>query len=606
MAWSLLYLHGVGQSVHTDQWFHALDGSLGDLGVDLPPLGSDRILVPTYDDMLISGEAKRTDEPPRTVAFTGSATELLALRARWTRDQTRLVNDLPEYTGSGLKGWGQSLDPTTNAALKRANRDFEQARRYLTDPALRAAVLHRVLTSIGECRDLVVIAHSLGSVVAIDLMNHLPPGVRIRRLVSVGSPAGTQGFHRSGPQRLLEAKNFPFHQVDSWINVFSPLDPITFGRGLAGLFPAASDVRIDLPRWEHAAAVYLAHPVLARVVAEAVRPVVVGAAGTGPGTDLETKLDQDEAIALDQLVFATLVRERLGQGSERHERFAQALTDVAAQVGQQLSEQRRRDRRPIPQPIRAAAAGDLTGLAITERPLDEQLLFAVVAGTNNPIAPYEIAAAKETDAAVRDLWVALGHPVSHAERVSRALREAGKVFDPSGTWKWVALGAAGLALMAVPPVGIAVGAVGGAVGTAGVAGGVASGAAFTAGLAAFGPGGAIGGMALASGLIGLGSMSVAASVRLPGTLTLDQLQTHLVRYLAFARGHQLLGLPGAPLEVWFTIAQWYDETSAEVTDLALHSDENAAGVKAARAKLDLLRTSLAWLTELGLSPHLDR
>lgn len=602
MAWSLLYLHGVGQSVHTDQWFHSLARSLGELGVDLPALESDRILVPTYDDLLISGEPERTDEPPRTVPFDGDATELLALRARWTRDQTRVVNDLPEYTGAGLKGWGQSLDPTTNAALKRANRDFEQARRYLTDPALRAAVLHRVLAAIGDQRDLVVVAHSLGSVVAIDLMNHLPAQVRIRRLVTVGSPAGTQGFHRSGPQRLLEAKNFPFHQVDSWINVFSPLDPITFGRGLAGLFPAASDVRIDLPRWEHASALYLAHPVLARIVAEAVRPVVLGAGGDAPGTELESALDQDEAIALDQLVFGTLVRERLGRGSERRERFAQALTDVAAQVGQQLCERRRVDRRPVPQKIRSAAAGDLAGLSITERPLDEQLLFAVVAGTNNPIAPYEIAAAKETEAAVRDLWLALGHPVSHAERVTRALREAAKVFDPSGSWKWVALGAAGLALIAVPPVGIAVGAVGGAVGTAGVAGGTA----FTAALAAFGPGGAIGGMALASGLIGLGSMSVAASVRLPGTLTLDQLQTHLVRYLAFARGHQLLGLPGLPLEVWFTIAQWYDETSAEIADLALYSDENAAAVKAARAKLDLLRKSLARLTDWGLSPHLDR
>lgn len=592
MSWALLHLHGVGTAVHTERWYHALVGSLGEQGLTLPALGSPRLIVPTYDDLLKAETDHRAEEPARTPRFTGTTAELLALRAHWARSQASAVRGLPQYAARGFNGVGATLDPTTNALLKSANKDFADARRYLADPQLRHAVLHRVLADLGEQQDLVIVAHSLGSVVAIDLLHHLPANVRVRRLVTIGSPAGTQGFHKSGPERLLEAKNFPYHRVDSWINVFSPWDPITFGRGLSGLFPAAADVRIELPRWEHAAHAYLSHPVTARVIAEALQPVVPGVATEDPRA-LDEALDREENLALDHLVFATLVRERIEDRSERRTRFGLALTDVAAEVGRHLVQVRREAGRSVPRRLEAVSRGDLTALRLTTRPLDEQLLLAVVAATNNPIAPYEIAAAKETEAAVSDLWSAWGHAGAESEKLARALREAGKVFDPSGGWRWVALGAAGLALIALPPLGIAVGGAG-----------VAGGAALTTGLAAFGPGGMVGGMALAGGLIGVGSASVAVSVRLPGRMSADQLQTQLVRYLAFARAHQLLDLPGAPLDAWHLISGWYDELSAEVASLALFSDDSSPGLKQARAKQELVRKALAWLTDLGLSARL--
>lgn len=585
MAWSLLHLHGVGAGVQSDRWYTALTHAVGAAGVDLPPRDSDRVLVPVYHDLLTDdGGQSRAEEPARTAPFPGSATEQLRLRARWMRDQATVLRSLPQYDSLGFNGFGATLDPTTNALLKNAHKNFAEARRYLGDANLRAAVLQRVLASIQGHHDLVVVAHSLGSVVAIDLLNHLPPGVRIRRLISVGSPAGTQGFHRSGPERLLDARNFPFHLVDSWINLFSPWDPVTFGRGLGGVFPAAGDVRIDLPRWEHAAELYLAHPNVARVVADAVRPTVAGTASSGA---LELTLDRDEALALDHLVFAGLLRDRLSD--ERRERFSLALARVAEATGRTLADHRRDQGRSIPRVLHELSEGRTEGLLLSDRGVDEQLLLAVVAATDNPIAPYEVAAAKETAAAVGDLWSAWGHAGPQSQAVTRALREAGAAFDPSGGWRWAVLGAAGLAMIAIPPLGIAAGGAG-----------LAGGAALTTGLAAFGPGGLVGGMALAGSLIGVGSASVAASVRLPGRMSPDQLQTHLVRYLAFARAHQLLQLNGAPLDAWYTITAWYDEVSAQIADLSLLSDDNSPTLKQARAKQELLRKALSWLTQKGL------
>src|SRR5690606_19306782 len=137
---------------------------------------------------------------------------------RYAREQARSMAALTGTVDSrGLRNLAGHLDMARIPLPK----DLRDSRHYLRDEALRSAVLHRVLGSLGGHRDLVVVGHSLGSVVAIDLLRHLPPTVRIRRLVTIGSPAGVPGMWKSRP---FQRDDFPFHQVDGWVNVLNPYD----------------------------------------------------------------------------------------------------------------------------------------------------------------------------------------------------------------------------------------------------------------------------------------------------------------------------------------------------------------------------------------------
>ena len=245
MTWAILYLHGVGQQVRHDEWYEALVASLEGHGIDPPPLTSPRMISPDYVDLLKLPPSQRVDEPDETPRATGSRPERLARRAAYGRAQWEASRDLPELSNSvGVAGLGQQVDPEFASQLKR---DLRDAAAYLANKSLRAAILHRVIRDIGKQRDLIVLGHSLGSLVAIDLLAHLPARLHVRRLITLGSPAGNLSTMRKRPDVLL--RDFPLHRVDGWFNAFNPWDMVPRGLGLAPHFPAACDVRLDMGWW---------------------------------------------------------------------------------------------------------------------------------------------------------------------------------------------------------------------------------------------------------------------------------------------------------------------------------------------------------------------
>ena len=82
-------------------------------------------------------------------------------------------------------------------------------------------------------RPRVVIAHSLGSLVAWDLLED--PRICVDLLITLGSPLGHAALE-------VESASFPYHRVGAWLNVVHLLDPVPAGRGLHDSFPAAIDV----------------------------------------------------------------------------------------------------------------------------------------------------------------------------------------------------------------------------------------------------------------------------------------------------------------------------------------------------------------------------
>jgi hypothetical protein len=111
---------------------------------------------------------------------------------------------------------------------------IKQVHRYLTEDALRDAVLSRwdgVVTP--DTR--VVVAHSLGSVVAYDALSAHPEW-EIDTLITLGSPLGLGAVSSRLRPPLVPGQEAKWPGVRRWINIAAVEDPVALVKELAPLF----------------------------------------------------------------------------------------------------------------------------------------------------------------------------------------------------------------------------------------------------------------------------------------------------------------------------------------------------------------------------------
>jgi endonuclease G, mitochondrial len=113
---------------------------------------------------------------------------------------------------------------------------------YLDDETLRALTVARVVDRVRSANDdVVLLAHSLGSIVAYDtLVQH--PELPIRVLVTFGSPLGLATVRRRLAERLTVA--FP-PKLPRWVNVFNREDFVCAEPLLKPLYPASDSRSVD-------------------------------------------------------------------------------------------------------------------------------------------------------------------------------------------------------------------------------------------------------------------------------------------------------------------------------------------------------------------------
>ena len=141
---------------------------------------------------------------------------------------------------------------------------------------LRSRLL-RDLTSLREkAEKITIISHSMGTMVAYDVIRNCPECPPVDTLITLGSPLGI----REVQQELLAAGNdkvdFPAATLGRWINIYDPLDPICGAdpRFANDYHPVGGKTVEDIKepnwgKWRHTITHYLAGTQLRKQLAHA-------------------------------------------------------------------------------------------------------------------------------------------------------------------------------------------------------------------------------------------------------------------------------------------------------------------------------------------------
>ncbi|MFD4469497.1 hypothetical protein ACFWPA_14545 [Rhodococcus sp. NPDC058505] len=595
----VVFLHGVGDGDPDRAWLTALNTGLYHRGFGSLDHGD--VVAPRYDDLLMD---KGSNESLPGVTYKSKDDS--QCRRRYEQRQAWIQRQLQKDPTMGTYGFGKVADPVAKGGaagvVKVAPGPLKAVQNYVERDGVRGAVMTRILKDLdGLHGDVVLVAHSLGSVIALDLLDHLPDRVHVRRFVTIGSPAHSKALHK-GAERLL--KKFPYSRVDDWSNFFCPWDPVTMGRGLAWLFPAAQDflVRLDdlgpakvVAAGAHDSVRYLRHESIAGLIGQAVWPTPdptyrgdsAVAAHLGDGDALRLLVMQfNRQVALK--IADPEVKQRFGDA-------AQLLRDADVAVARQMIE----DRRPVPAEWLTLAEGRMPSIPLRWSEAESVRHMAVLA-TANSTAPYEIDCGDAPLDALPNIAMDLGLNSHFGVVVRKAIVEVRRSalepkslrnkFADATKSRWL-IAAAGLVLVAAAPIGLMVAA----------PVGVAGGAAIVGALAGFGPGGMVGGIAAVGGLASTGAMMATVAATVGSTNQAEDDPRTLVAQVAAEYALTQLNLPHDEA-LWVRITDRDNQINAEIRRLEPFSDEKSSRLTQLRNGHELLERLIAFMSANGLGP----
>ncbi|MEA5153487.1 hypothetical protein [Raineyella sp.] len=583
----LLFLHGVGSGDQEDTWRDALTGALTGLGY--PGLDGVTVVAPKYPHAL-RGVDDNDPLPGLTVkAPTGEA----ARRNR--RDFEHREGAIEVFLGRHDRGTGWvGGDAVVQAALEVPF--FVQMKNYRDRPSVRAYVLRRILTRLPSAGRLVIVGHSLGSVIAADLVRRLPPDIEVVGLVTIGSPLANTNLHVEGLRATLKE---PPANLGWWVNFWSAADPVTTHRGVSSIFPWMIDCRVHTTHdpQVHDAVRYLANESVAAAIGRALHgSLSKELAPVDTGVDIP--LDYAETLALMALRFAYLTQTKL-KDRDVQERYADALRQVQARTADLVRERNAREGRPMPAAVAGLALDLSDPRSVAAEPSrihhlskDEAVVPLTSIAAANVIRPVEITVPPEARReALEDLTVEMGLGRQFGIDVFTAAEDARKALAGSDThWvRWVALSIGAAALVAATG-GLALAA----------APGVAGAAAITSALAAFGPGGMIGGLLTAGALATAGGGGIAVGLANAAT-SAETVEAIVSTQLTAAIVRKRQGLEQDPTTVRNLLATGI-ELRRERARLEPLSDESAPTLKELKRKLETIDRALACLSQEGLQP----
>jgi endonuclease G len=247
-ATQLVYLHGRGQEGKDPQalrakWTAGLDKGLALAG--LPAVDAADAWFPFYGDAIAGSLAAREALVLDPAAAEDDPAEALAPRDPSTRSvYESLIQEAAERAGlpAGAadstveqEGFGDLVGRLQKQLSWVGNRSgldqvliatiFRDVAAYLDRDEVRNLVLDTVLATVPTSGKLVLVSHSLGTVVAMDLLTRLPDRVEVVQLVTAGSPLGMDTVFK----RLLSGGPHRPDRVGEWLNAWCPADAVAIG-----------------------------------------------------------------------------------------------------------------------------------------------------------------------------------------------------------------------------------------------------------------------------------------------------------------------------------------------------------------------------------------
>lgn len=585
----LLFLHGVGDGNKDGAWLTGLEAALTRLGY--PDVDPERIIAPTYAHAL-----RGSDESiplPRITVKQPARDKARQNRRDFERRTAALEFRLGRHNQGN--GWG-GAESVVNASASLPG--FGQVRQYLGNADVRAQVLQLVLNKLPESGRIVIVGHSLGSVIAADLLQRLPTGLEVVGMVTIGSPLASGRFD---VDKLRDTMQEPSTNLAWWVNFWNMLDPVAGHRGLSSVFNWMLDFRVGtgINLQVHDAGAYLSHD----AVADAVGFALFGSKSTEivlADNGLDNKLDGSELMALVALRYAHLVKVHL-EGDQKV-RFEGALRQVQATVVDEILQRNQNLGRQLPSEIARLAfdpsvADDLVPEPLPSRHMtkEDAVTLLTVLASENVIRPFEINLDRDKWVrAMSELTAEMGLGSQYGTHVFESAKKAQEVLSGAlvFNWKkWGALGAGAVALV-VATGGLALAAAPGVFGAAVV----------TSALAGFGPGGMIGGLLTAGTLVGAGGGGIAFSLASPET-TAETVEAVVQRRLAAAILRQRQNLE-PDYTLWSILVANEIAFRRECERLDEFSDESAQGLKELKKKLETIERAMKYLSENGLEPEL--
>ncbi len=279
----IVYIHGIGEKPPKDalkrQWDLALFGR--DMG--------ERTRMAYWADIL-HGDSGGAGKASRAIsASTIDADALLdetGISARRKPQAAELVDALLTAAGVPVAaaGKGTRVLPLPAFLRKPIARKFlewlvKDSAAYFFKDDIRRRIRQRFLDAVAGGGPVVVVSHSQGTVVSLEVIAELAKGanpLQVEHYVTLGSPLGLREV-----QDFLDCKLEVPAGIERWNNFADPLDPVALDKGLGGDFGARDFIvdelilNTELRRMEglnaHSAVGYLAHPKVRRVVQESAR-----------------------------------------------------------------------------------------------------------------------------------------------------------------------------------------------------------------------------------------------------------------------------------------------------------------------------------------------
>lgn len=260
---SVIFIHGRGgphRRILVHRWLTVAIERAGFV-VEASDLGDLR--APTYYGQL-HGMQSVAMPPARTGIWSGTPTDVDARSRVYDARLRTLEMDLTAFPYGTWK-W---VEPWIPAFLRQAIGEIgawwlDEIDQYDKQETRRWSCWHAVLADWPGSTHVIVIAHSLGTVVAVELLPYLPPGTTID-LITLGSPLALPRFK----DRLSTLRrNFPFEVIRSWVNLREPDDgPASMGPLSDAGLRLAVEHEVDL-NGSHDAERYLRHPATGLVLA---------------------------------------------------------------------------------------------------------------------------------------------------------------------------------------------------------------------------------------------------------------------------------------------------------------------------------------------------